>query len=372
MGALLSKKEFIGLDDCTWFFSGAETPTHTAVLGAVNDYLTARSLGPGGRERNAETERLCKINLAMLLHGQPEQIAIVSSASEAISMVARSIDFAPGDNVVIHELEFPSGVLPWLALKAKGVEVRVVAHKEWEVGAEDLLASVDDRTKLVLTSHVSYLTGARLDYRKLYERLTQTNTLLVLDATQSLGVVPVDMMQADIVICSTYKWLLSLHGGGVLAVNPGRTADLLPAYVGWRSVEERAGRERFESFAYHADARRFELGYPSYPTVYALERSTRLLLAAGIDEIERHVLALGGELIALLESLGLAVTTPAEPARRAGNISFLHEAAGEVAERLLDRRIFAMGSDGRVRLSVHAFNDRSDLERLRACLPACL
>ncbi|MCC3374647.1 aminotransferase class V-fold PLP-dependent enzyme [Cohnella sp. REN36] len=372
MNALLDKKDFIGLNGCAWFFSGAETPTHLGVQAAVNDYLTSRSLGPGGRERNAETERQCKRNLAQLLNGQPEQIAILSSASEAISMAARAIDFRPGDNVVLHALEFPSGVLPWLALKKTGVEVRVVAHKGWEIDEDDLLAAVDGRTRLVMTSHVSFLSGARLDYGKVYERLRQTETLFLLDATQSLGVAPVDASQADIVVCSTYKWLLSLHGGGVLAVNPTRAGNLLPAYVGWRSVEERLGPDRFDGFDFHPDARRYELGYPSYPTVYALERSTRLLLEAGVDRIERHVLSLGGALIEMLRAHGLTVTTPDDPARRAGNISFLHEDAAAVAERLRRERIYVMGSEGRVRLSVHAFNDRADLERLQAALPACL
>ncbi|GIO15928.1 cysteine desulfurase [Cohnella xylanilytica] len=372
MRALLDKRDFIGLDRCAWFYSGAETPTHREALKAVTEYMTVRSEGPGGRERNAETEWSCKRNLAEMLGGEPEDIAIVSNSSEAISMIAQALPLRAGDNVIVHALEFPSGVLPWLALKERGVEVRVVGHKDWEIGEDDLLARVDGRTRLVLTSHVSYLTGIRIDYRKLYEELSKTDALLVLDATQSLGIVPVDMAMADLVVCSTYKWLLSVHGGGVLAVNPKRAADLRPAYVGWRSVEDRPGADRFETFEFQPDARRFELGYPSYPTVYALERSTRMLLDAGIANIEKHVLTLGGTLLQLLRSMGLRTTTPLEPKRRAGNISFLHDKAEEVAARLRERDVYVMGGDGRVRMSVHAFNDSEDLEKLAKELPSCL
>ncbi|MBW7461851.1 aminotransferase class V-fold PLP-dependent enzyme, partial [Paenibacillus sepulcri] len=147
--------------------------------------------------------------------------------------------------------------------------------------------------------------------------------------TQSLGVVPVDLSKTDILVSSSYKWLLSTHGLGVLAFNPGRFQALTPKYIGWRSVVEGLEEERFASFAVHSDARRFELGYPSYPTVYVLEYTTRLLLETGIGKIESHVLKLGGMLIRQLEDLGLQVMTPAEPSRRAGNISFaFQDAAG--------------------------------------------
>ncbi|SDE10343.1 Selenocysteine lyase/Cysteine desulfurase [Paenibacillus sp. UNCCL117] len=373
MNALIDKKDFIGLERCSWFYSGAETPTHRGVLQAVTDYLHARSLGPVGRERNAATEERCKRNLALLLGGQPEHIALMSNASEAISMIAQALPFRPGDNVVLHVLEFPSGVLPWLALQSQGVEVRVVPHRDWQIDEADLLGRIDSRTRLVVTSHVSYLTGIRFDYRRLYEHVRQTDALLLLDATQSLGVVPVDMMMADLVVSSSYKWLLSIHGGAVLAVNPQRTAHLAPRYVGWRSVKAAAsGEAKFQAFEFQPDARRFELGYPAYSTVYALESSTRLLLEVGIDSIERHVAALGDVLIPFLSGLGLEVTTPSEAGRRAGNISFRHDDAEAVAARLQERSIYVMGGDGRVRISVHAFNDSGDIGQLMQHLPDCL
>lgn len=372
MKALIDKKDFIGLEHCAWLYSGAETPMHRGVLGAVTEYMISRSLGPEGRARNARTERRCKENLARLLNGRPDQIAIMSSASEVISMLARAVELRPGDNVVVHNLEFPSGVLPWLALQEQGVEVRVAEHRDWDIDELDLLRRVDARTRLVLTSHVSYLSGARFDYRRLYDHIRKTGAIMVLDATQSLGVVPVDLAHADVVVCSSYKWLLGVHGGGILAVNPARGFEYRPAYVGWRSVAERQAGEKFETFSFQPDARRFELGYPSYPTVYALEHATRLLLDVGVDRIERHVLTLGATVRQMLQSLGLSVTTPADPGRRAGNISFLHEDADGLAERMAEQGVYVMGSEGRVRVSVHAFNDTEDIERLTNALSLCL
>jgi len=132
--ALIDKELFVGLDDCTWLYSGAETPPLRGQARAMEGYLSARGQGPGGREKNSEVERSCKENIATLTNGEAENVALLSNASEVISMIAQSLELGEGDNVVINTLEFPSGVLPWLALRKDGVEVRVVPHEGWKCG----------------------------------------------------------------------------------------------------------------------------------------------------------------------------------------------------------------------------------------------
>ena len=367
--ALIDKRFFIGLDECTWLFTGAETPPHEAFVAQMEQYLIHRGHGPGGREKNSEIEQSCKRNVAALLKGRPENIAFLSNSSEIINMIARSIAFEPGDNIVINNLEFPSGVLPALRLKERGVEVRLVEHEQWRITAESVLNRVDRRTKLVIASHVSYLSGARLDYRRLYDQLRGTDALLLLDVTQSLGAVPVDMNYADFVVCSSYKWLLSVHGAGILGVNPERTAGLLPDATGWRCTPDMFSEKRFESFEYYPDARKFETGYPSYPTLYTLEYSTKLLLDIGIERIERHILELGGQMIEALKERGYTVMTPEPPHLRAGNISVLCDDGEALADELRRHRVYVWGGDGRLRASVHAFNDSKDIETFIKHLP---
>lgn len=363
MRALIDKSEFVGLENTTWLYSGAETPTHRGSMAAVEDYMRSRSLGPIGRDRNTSVENNCKALLAQMMNGRPEDIAFMSNSSEVISMIASSMDWQAGDNLILHTLEFPSGVLPWLKLKEKGIEIRIVEDTNGEVGVDDILRVTDERTRLVMTSHVSYLTGARLDYRSLYRKLKETRTLLLLDVTQSLGVVPVQMYEADFVVCSSYKWLLSTHGAAVFGINRERIS-LVPAYVGWRSVKDMFGPNRFQAFELQDDARRFELGYPSYPTLYSMNFTVQLLLNIGIANIERHVLELGSYLIRGLKELGLEVMTPVQPEKRAGNISVRHEAGEQIAEGLLKEQIYIWGGDGRFRISLHLFNDKDNVDRL--------
>ncbi|MEF3306457.1 aminotransferase class V-fold PLP-dependent enzyme [Paenibacillus sp. GYB003] len=364
MEALIERSAFIGLDGRAWFYGGAESPPPSVMLEAVAAYVRNRANGPLGRIQNGEVEQACRDNLAALLEGRPEQIALMSSASEAISMIAASCRFGQGDNVVVHDLEFPSGVLPWLHLKSSGVEVRVVANRGWRVTAEDLLAAVDANTRIVVTSHVSYMSGVRIDYRSLYRELSKTKTLLLVDATQSLGVVPVSVNDADFVVASSYKWLMAGHGGGVLAVNPRRTELFEPRYVGWRSVEDMFSDTRFEHFRFYRDARRFETGYPSYPTLYAMKASTDLLLSVGIGRIAAHVLELGGRLIRDMKRIGFEPMTPEQPEWRAGNISFVCPDGERLADELQRQGTYVWGGDGRLRASIHLYNNSDDVAKL--------
>jgi len=365
---LIDKNEFIGLDTCTWLYSGAESPPLRESMKQADDYFLFRAQGPAGRQQNAEIELACKQKLATLLHGEAEQIALMSNASEAISSIAASLDLKEGDNVVIHTLEFPSGVLPWLSLKEKKVEVRVVAHNNWEITVDDVMQHVDTRTRIVITSHVSYLSGTRLDYKALYSRLKQSETLLLLDATQSLGVIPVDINEADFIVSSSYKWLLGIHGLGILAINPKRTARLMPLAAGWRAVADMPMPDRFHTMQFWPDARRFELGFPSYAAIYALNYSLSRLLEIGVDTIAAHVISLGEKMIDGFKAAGFEVMTPSLPDHRAGNICASCEEGEGLADELQQSGIYVMGGDGRIRASIHLFNDLKDITHLTTLL----
>jgi len=368
MNAPLNKQDFIGLENANWLYSGAETPPLKCVADAVQKYFLSRGTGPYGRANNAGKEASLKNNLSRMLNLDAENIAIGANSSEMFFSVIQGLDWKAGDNVVIHTLEFPAGVLPCLQLKKLGVEVRVVHHENWRIEPRQLLDQVDNRTRLVISSWVSYLSGARLPYQEIYAALKNTETLFIVDVTQALGAFNFDGTQADFVIGSSYKWLLGPHGAGILAVNPARTKNIVPQVVGWRGISDMFSETRFEKFIYHEDARRFETGYPAYPTVWALEASTNYLLNAGVENCSNHILEMGGYLIDQLNKNGYEVMTPQEPDLRAGNIALVCPRGEEVSEALAAENIYAWGGDNRLRASLHAFVDQQDIDQFLSAL----
>lgn len=368
MESLAPRQDFIGVEGAAYLYTGAESAPLKSQNQALERYLRERPRAEAGRAEHIATESRCKLRLAEFMGCAADDIGLVGSASEAIILIASGIEFKPGDNIVTNDLEFPSTVLPWIQMKEHGIEVRLVRSRDWQFTPEEVVAQIDERTRLVAVSHVSYLSGLRLDLDPIAEAAHAHGALLLADVTQSLGVVPVNVTAYDFAVASTYKWLLGIHGGGVLYWNRERVPDFAPGAVGWFSVRDFLSDDRFEKITWKPTAERFELGMPSYAAIYALENGVRYLQQFGADRIGAHVEALGDELIEGLLSQGWTVMTPQERARRAGNIAIAVEDAVTVRDALIEKSVHTWGGDGRVRASIHLYNDSSDVAAYLAAL----
>lgn len=368
MQSLAPQHDFIGVEDSAYLYTGAESAPLKSQTQALERYIRERPRAEAGRAEHIATERRCKQQLAALMGCAADDVGLVGSASEAIILIASGIDFKPGDNIVTNDLEFPSTVLPWIQMKEHGIEVRLVRSRDWQFTPEEVVAQIDDRTRLVAVSHVSYLSGLRLDLAPIAEAAHAQGALLLADVTQSLGVAPVDVSDYDFAVASTYKWLLGIHGGGVLYWNRARLPDFAPGAVGWFSVSDFLSDDRFERITWKPTAERFELGMPSYAAIYALENGVRYLQQFGADRIGAHVEALGDELIEGLQGQGWTVMTPVERERRAGNIAIAVADAVTVRDALIEKSVHTWGGDGRVRASLHLYNDSADVQSYLAAL----
>jgi selenocysteine lyase/cysteine desulfurase len=366
--ALVPRSDFLGIDETAYLYSAAEGPMLAACAAALQEYVHQKSRGEAGRAHHATVAEECRAAVARLLGATREDVAFMASASDGINAVAGLIDFRDGDNVVTDNLEFPSVVLPWLRLRRRGVEVRVVRHRDWDIPTDAVLGAVNSRTRLVALSHVSYINGLRQDIETIGAALRGSGTVFLVDATQALGILPVPAASADFVVASSYKWLLGIHGLGILYWNRERLPDAEPAAIGRQSVVDAFAPHRFEKYTLKPDAGRFGLGFVNYPTVYALGKSVPYLLDAGVERMAAHTLGLGARLIERLQALRLEVITPGKPERRGASISFTHPDADRIGRELAQRGIAVWAGDGRVRASIHLFNDSQDIDRLVAAL----
>ena len=367
MPGLISKTAFIGIDHVAHLATGGEAPVLRANLAAATQFLLDKGDGMPGRERFFATADRTRVALAARLGGRPEDIAFLGSASEGFHVASEGIDWRPGDNVVVGQSEFPSVLLAWQRLRPRGVEVRAVG-REPVVTHEEIAAAVDGRTRAIAVSHVAYLTGARHDLRRLRALADRVGARLVVDASHALGVVPVDGTLCDVVVACCYKWVLAVHGVGVFYVNSRRWPDLAAPWVGWHSTHRDDDWRRRTEYRVREDGSRFEAGNPPFLPVYVLESALRTLDRIDTRASEAYVLALGGTLRAGLVKLGLTVLTPEAPEERAGNIVFATDRSLEVGRALQDAGVLVWAGEGRVRLSVHVFNDETDVARALAAL----
>ncbi|GAB4128909.1 MAG: aminotransferase class V-fold PLP-dependent enzyme [Roseiflexaceae bacterium] len=362
---LVSKSDFVGLEGVIHLAAGGETPMLRRHANAFEQFCASKALGLDSHKHFNATRARVQQHLAELLHMHAEDIALTGNSSAGIAQVVSAIDWQAGDNVVVGEYEFPSGLFGLARLQALGVELRVIKSPNYYLNIDDLIAACDQRTRLVYVSYVSYYTGQRVDLERLSAGVHRTPAMLLLDATHALGVVPVDGDLCDFVVCSGYKWLLATHQG-ILAWNRRRQPHFEPLGVGWRS----ANPDTEQVYRLHASAMRAELGNPNHLDVCILEQALLYLKGVGIDRIAANALRLGGRVRAALVDLGLEVITPEPEAERAGNICFVHPQAEQIARLGLRHGMQLWGSEGRMRISIHLYTDDADIDAFLAVLPA--
>ena len=364
MTSLAPKGDFIGVEERVHLAAGGESPFLKSHVEALTRYALDKSAGLPGRHRQLEIHNRARERAAALLGVDTDEVAFLPSTSDGVNMVAQTIDFKPGDNVVVETIEFPSDVYPWLLQQASGVEVRFVGTG-FDVPPGALEAAIDARTRAVALSHVSYLTGVRHDLKSVADAAHTVGAIFIVDASHALGVVPVEARVADFVFSCCYKWQLGCTGIAVGFWNRKLQPDWAPKMAGWMSAKplDGEGEMRRTSFTPRDDAMRMTLGNPSFPGAYVVDNGFQYILNVGVEKIEAHVLELTARLREGLDELGLEVLTPAEPARRAGNVCIARADGPRFAALLAERGVLVWEADGRVRYSVHLYNDSTDVDR---------
>lgn len=306
---------------------------------------------------------------AELIGAEPEKIALVPNTSTGLNLIANMLDYPPGSNVVVTDLEFPSVVYPWLRKKL-GVEVRYVRNVNGRILLGDIERFVDDRTVVVAISHVEYTNGFRNDLGSLAEITHEHGAFLVVDAVQSAGAVRIDVKRdgVDFLAVSCYKWLLGPAGAGFLYVNKDLAERFEPPFVGWASVKP----EVFETvdlwdiwnLKLSETASRFEVGEPSAVSFVGAAAALQQLLDVGMTSIERRILRLTNHLIEAVKEMGLRLQTPEGAECRSGIINFLIDDPKEKVETLQKKGIVVSARAQGIRVSPHFYNTQEEIDRL--------
>ncbi|WP_261799207.1 MULTISPECIES: aminotransferase class V-fold PLP-dependent enzyme [Microbacterium] len=371
--ALLDPSDFVDLGTEAYLYWGAHSPALRRVEEAVVRSYRAKSLGERGREVMFDAEARARASIARLTGRSAGEVGLLGDASTAWSAIANGWNWRPGDNIVINEYEHPAVFAAFLRLRRFGLDVRVVRRDaDWDIPPSKMEAACDDRTVAIAVSHVGYVSGLRHDLGELGRIADRVGVPLLVDVSHSMGVVSTDLEYAAITVSASYKWALGPYGVGVVVWNQERLPGFEPGAVGWRSVSNIFSDERFDDLKWNGDATRFQMGAPALADIAGLGAGVDTILELGIDRVEAHALALSGAAIESLDQLGVEIITPRDPARRAGNVAFLHPHAEQFARRLVERGALVWGGDGRVRASFHVANNRRDVERLAEAVAGVL
>jgi selenocysteine lyase/cysteine desulfurase len=310
---------------------------------------------------------------AQLIGAQAREVAFVKNTSEGICYVASGINWVRGDNVITTSAEFPSNMYPWMALRDRGVELRVVEEESGRVPAERIIEMIDGDTRLVSVSAVQYASGYRVDLKQLGAACQQQGVLLCVDAIQSLGVHPIDVkeMKIDFLSSDGHKWLCGPEGAGIFYCRRELLSHLTPSEPGWMCMINADDYSNYQ-FEFRDDAGRFEPGSYNVVGIHGLGAAIELIHRIGTPAIEARVMALTDRLVAGLEERGVRVASSRRPGEGSGIVSFeIENKSAEAAAMELEseRRIIVAARDGRLRVSPHVYNTEEEIDSLLAALP---
>lgn len=357
-------RDFPSLQGITYLNTAAESIPPECVGEAIQAYWQDKQKGMRGREGHFAAVEQCREISARMLGLKTEEVAFCSCSSEAYNLLASALNLAAEDEVVVTDLDFPAGATPWLRA------VHVPQVKLWKsVGGEllapDLEALLSERTRLVQVSLVSFYNGHRIDWTSLHDtvRRLAPQALISVDITQALGRVNLDCPGADILISSTHKWTLGVHGGCIIGV-PEKNADRLTTHAGgWYHLSNAFDQDRFERAVTKLGAPSFSVGMPNFAALYALNAALRYLEAVGVQKISAHADPLVRQLHEGLIALGLQPLCPLHADRPTGIVAFIHERSAEIHAALEKANVHAMHNAGRIRFAVHGYNTADDVQR---------
>jgi kynureninase len=365
---LAFREEFPILENTNYLVSNSLGPMPRSVPGKLAEYardwgeLGVKAWTRGWWEKPIDVGN----EIAPLINAGDGEVVMMPNVTIAQTAVLSAIDFPKErDTVVMTELDFPS-VRYAYAEMAKRFGARVVVVRSEDgltIDRDELLAAIDERTRIVAVSHVLFKSAYHMDADAICRRAHEMGALVSLDSFHAVGIIPVDVKRSnvDFLTGGVLKWLCGGPGACFLYINPNVRDRLRPALTGWQAHSRPFAFE--ETMEYTSGAFRWLNGTPVIPALYAAAEGPKILRRAGIDAIREKSLRLTSRLIELADARGYAVNAPRDPARRGGTVAVDVPHGYEVTQHLLSQNIlvdYRVGAG--IRIAPHFFTREEELD----------
>jgi len=302
--------------------------------------------------------------VARLINADEDEVAITTSVSAGVSALASGLRPGEGrDKVVVSDFEFPTIGQIWHAQERRGVRVEhVPAEADGTIPLERFEAAIDEQTALVAVTHVCFRNGSRLDVEAVARIAHERGALVLVDAYQTVGSLPVDVgaLGCDFLAAGVLKYLLGSAGLGFFFCRRALVQEVEPSATGWF-----ADRDIFEmdihDYSPAPTARRFEAGTPPVPPIYAAIAGIELMQEIGIAETEAHVRELNALLHDGLEELGTRAVTPRSSEQSGALVCIPSTDVNGLVAALAAEDVVTSSRDDNLRISAHCYNTADDV-----------
>jgi selenocysteine lyase/cysteine desulfurase len=357
----------------TYLNSAAMHPVGTFTADAIKKVVDYRLYGPGGGgvDFGAKAQEELKAKFGALINAKASEIAYTANTSDGENIVVLGLDLArqKGTNVVIDELHFTTSLYMYKELEKKGVELRIVKHKNWAIDPEDMAKAIDKNTRLVSMAMVSNVNGFMHDVKAVTTIAHARGAHVFADIIQAVGAVPVDVkaLGLDFASSGTYKWLMGERGIGFLYVREDLQGTVLPTTrYGHRQVSNfNRAQLTWEPMP---GAARYETGGIPVMMAAAVNAGIDYVGKLGIPNIRAHAKQLTDRLQKELPPLGYKPLTPM--GTETPIVAFELKDAAATSKMLQNGHVAAtvIANENRIRLAVSVFNTHEDIDKAVAVL----
>jgi len=307
-------------------------------------------------ERTEKTRSL----LAKFIGAGYDEIGFTTNTSHGMNLVAQMLkDKGP---ILTMRDEFPSTTFPWINQET---EIKFVEPIDYGYSIDNIKSTLTPDIKILVTSYVQYSTGYRQNLKALGNFCKENNLIFVVNATQALGIFPVDVKKCniDFLMFTGLKWATAGYGIGGLFVDRKWLQPKNFPFAGWRSVEVPEKMDNL-SMQLKNEASVIESGCPHFPNIFALGGALNLFNRIGQENVVNRVIALNRLLEKELSELGIEVIAQKEDKHRSGILIAKIPNQKEVVGKLSERNIIVSARGEGVRISNSIFNNEEDFEKL--------
>ncbi len=362
------RDQFPILARCNYLISNSLGAMPRGVYDSLNRYAdTWASEGVGAWGSGwFELPQTVGNRIAPLLGAAPDTVLAHQNASIANSILLGSLDFSDPkrDKVIITELDFPSDVYALRSWLPAHVRIHTIRSRDGvSIDIDELLEAIDERTRLVSTSHVLFRSAFIMPARAITEKAHSVGAEVLFNGYHSVGVIPVDVRAWDVdyYIGGTLKWLCGGPGGVFMYVRPDLLPGLQPKVTGWF-----ASRAPFafdvEKLDLREDAYRLMNGTPGIASLHAIQPGVDIIAEIGVEAIRAKSMRLTRLIIELADELGYAVNSPREATERAGTVTVKPPHDWEVSQELLARGIMIdYRPQAGIRIAPHFYNSEAEV-----------
>lgn len=368
------RQEWFDIEDATFLNAAGNAPMPKVSLRATQAALDWKKF-PHRIPDSAyfETPARIRKSVAQLIGAKTEEIALTTGASSGTSLVAYNLDWKSGDEILTGQGEFPLQFTTWKPMEEReGIKLKVVSPKDRFITAEDFIAALTPKTRLVSASLVRFDNAVLLDAAKLAAACHAQGTLLLLDASQCCGGIPMDVTKlgADFIVCAGYKWLLSPYGTGFLWAKNEQVARMRPGPFYWMALN---GADDFASLVFTDPkpangARRWDSAETaSYFNLAGMDASLQFVLNLKPETVLAHNHKLIDLLYERLPKDRCVPASPLDSSQRGPYGCFAARSAEKTAalyENLRKENVVVSLREGNIRVSPHVYNTERDIDRL--------